>query len=156
VLICLESRRGGNSSAQYFRLFLASLLSAGVPRRKLLMPWERMLVYATGEIDEQLLARIQYLIEENRILRNQISKRILLSSSCKTIKTECLDHLILFGEKSLRHVVKEYLAHYHTERNHQGIENVIPFPAERLQNGGDVITSERLGGLLNFYYRDTA
>jgi putative transposase len=74
----------------------------------------------------------------------------------KTIKTECLDHLILFGEKSLRHVVKEYLAHYHTERNHQGIENVIPFPAERLQNGGDVITSERLGGLLNFYYRDTA
>ena len=120
------------------------------------MPWKKMLVYATGEIDEQLLARIQYLIEENRILRNQISKRILLSSSCKTIKTECLDHLILFGEKSLRHVVKEHLAHYHAERNHQGIENVIPFPAERLQNGGAVITSERLGGLLNFYYRDTA
>jgi hypothetical protein len=48
---------------------------------KALMPWKKMLAYATGEIDEQLLARIEYLIEENRILRNQIRKRILLSDS---------------------------------------------------------------------------
>jgi hypothetical protein len=75
----------------------------------------------------------------------------------KTIKTECLDHLILFGEKSLRHVVKEYLAHYHAERNHQGIENVIPFPDKRLSATGQKITkSERLGGLLSFYHRDAA
>ena len=46
---------------------------------------EKMLAYATGEIDEQLLARIEYLIEENRILRNQISKRILLTDAERTI-----------------------------------------------------------------------
>jgi transposase InsO family protein len=75
----------------------------------------------------------------------------------KTIKTECLDHLILFGEKSLRYMITEYLAHYHAERNHQGIENVIPFPDKRLSATGQKITkSERLGGLLSFYHRKAA
>ena len=75
----------------------------------------------------------------------------------RTIKTECLDQMILFGEKSLRHVLSEYVAHYHAERNHQGIENVIPFPDERLSSKGKKITkSERLGGLLSFYHREAA
>ena len=67
----------------------------------------------------------------------------------RSIKAECLDNLILFGEKSLRHVLREYVAHYHAERNPQGIENVISFPDERLSSTGQEITkSERLGGLL--------
>jgi len=71
----------------------------------------------------------------------------------RSIKDECLSQLILFGEKSLRHVLKEYMAHYHTERNHQGIENVIPFPDECCSDTGDVNKASCLGGLLNFYYR---
>ncbi len=51
----------------------------------------------------------------------------------KTIKTECVEQFVLFGESSLQHVIREYLAHYHCERNHQGIENVIPFPDPRLE-----------------------
>ena len=39
------------------------------------MPWKRMLAYVTGEIEESLLTRIEYLIEENRILRRQIQGR---------------------------------------------------------------------------------
>lgn len=75
----------------------------------------------------------------------------------RSVKSECLDHLILFGEKSVRHVLKEYIAHYHTERNRQSIGNVIPFPDERGQPAeGEVMKSERLGGLLNFYHRDAA
>jgi hypothetical protein len=45
------------------------------------MPWKRMLAYVTGEIEESLLLRIEYLIEENRVLRNQIEKRILLTDA---------------------------------------------------------------------------
>ena len=45
------------------------------------MPWKRMLAYVTGEIEESLLLRIEYLIEENRILRDQIEKRILLTDA---------------------------------------------------------------------------
>ena len=50
----------------------------------------------------------------------------------KSIKTECLEQFVLFGETALRHVIREYLTHYHAGRNHQGIENVIPFPDGRL------------------------
>ena len=70
----------------------------------------------------------------------------------RSIKHECLDRLILFGEKSLRYVLREYISHYHAERNHQGIGNAIPFPDERLMKSGKIIKSQRLGGLLNFYH----
>jgi transposase InsO family protein len=75
----------------------------------------------------------------------------------KSIKTECLEQFVLFGESSLWYVIREFLAHYHAERNHQGIENVIPFPDARLQGqDGPVSKAERLGGLLNFYDRQAA
>ena len=75
----------------------------------------------------------------------------------KSIKTESLDRMILFGEKSLRHAVSEFLIHYHSERNHQGIGNVIPYPDDRVGLiAGRITKAERLGGLLSFYYRDAA
>ena len=43
------------------------------------MPWKRMLAYITGSVNEDLLRRIEYLLEENRVLRHQIQKRILLT-----------------------------------------------------------------------------
>lgn len=39
----------------------------------------------------------------------------------RSIKADCLDRMIFFGEKPLRRAINEYLAHYHTERNHQGL-----------------------------------
>ena len=47
----------------------------------------------------------------------------------KSVKEECLSKLILFGEKSLRHALREYVIYYHHERNHQGKENLLLFPA---------------------------
>ena len=46
----------------------------------------------------------------------------------KSVKDECLSKLILFGEKSLRRALCEYLIHFHTERNHQGKGNILLFP----------------------------
>jgi Integrase core domain len=43
----------------------------------------------------------------------------------RSVKEEALSRFILFGECSLRHVLTEYLAHYHKERPHQGKGNVI-------------------------------
>jgi putative transposase len=43
----------------------------------------------------------------------------------RTIKESCLDRLILIGEASLRRAVCEFLAHYHNERNHQGLQNQL-------------------------------
>src|SRR5450759_2418319 len=39
----------------------------------------------------------------------------------KTIKYECLNQFVVFGERHLRYLIKEFLEHYHTERFHQGI-----------------------------------
>src|ERR1039457_4392666 len=72
----------------------------------------------------------------------------------RSVKDECLDQLILFGERSLHHALKEYLSHFLHERNHQGLQNVIPFPHQPTdRREGTVHKSERLGGLLNFYHR---
>ncbi len=46
----------------------------------------------------------------------------------KSVKDDCLSKLILFGETSLRHALRQYLLHYHAERNHQGKDNVLLFP----------------------------
>jgi putative transposase len=43
------------------------------------MSWKRMLAYITGSVNEDLLRRIAYLLEENRVLRNQIQQRLLLT-----------------------------------------------------------------------------
>ncbi len=71
-----------------------------------------------------------------------------------SLKPECLDRLILFGEGSLRNAVREYLVHYHTERNHQGLDNRLIIPFERpLDPEAPIETTERLGGLLRSYRR---
>ena len=72
----------------------------------------------------------------------------------RSVKSECLDRLILFGEDSLRRALREYAAHYNSERNHQGIGNVLIAPrAGDLGGRGRVVVRRRLGGLLNFYRR---
>ena len=48
-------------------------------------------------------------------------------------------------------------AHYHNERHHQGLDNTIPFPSDKVGNiQGNIKCNERLGGLLKYYYRDAA
>ena len=72
----------------------------------------------------------------------------------RSLKSECLDRLILFGEKAMCNAVREYLAHYHTERNHQGLDNELIVPLERPPElETEVKTTERLGGLLRSYRR---
>lgn len=74
----------------------------------------------------------------------------------RTIKESCLEQVILFGEDSLRTAIREFTAHYHWERNHQGLENRLIQMHEEGAAGGAVLRRERLGGLLNYYYRAAA
>jgi hypothetical protein len=65
--------------------------------------------------------------------------------------------VILFGERSLRRALNEYVDHYHAERNHQGKGNVLLLPRARdRQREGPVRCHERLGGLLRYYHREAA
>lgn len=75
----------------------------------------------------------------------------------RSIKEECLDRMILFGEGSLRRAISEYLAHYHQERNHQGLGNRLIEPVGHIGRcDGEVRCTERLGGMLRYYYRQAA
>ncbi len=75
----------------------------------------------------------------------------------RSLKTECLDRMIFFGEPSLRRATITYLAHYHGERNHQGLGNRLIEPEEGVgQAVGSVRCRKHLGGMLRYYYRHAA
>src|SRR4029450_12323796 len=65
----------------------------------------------------------------------------------RSVKEECLCKVILFGERSLRRALNEYVEHFHAERNHQGKGNVLLFPRRVNTRRGHVQCRERLGGL---------
>jgi putative transposase len=71
----------------------------------------------------------------------------------RSVKQECLSRLILFGEGSLKRALTEFIAHYHSERPHQGRGNVLLFPLRCARRGRQVVCEERLGGLLKYYAR---
>ena len=76
----------------------------------------------------------------------------------RSVKEEALSRFILFGERALRYTLTEYLAHYHTERPHQGKGNVILMPSvdSKTARHGPIRCRERLGGLLTYYDREAA
>jgi Integrase core domain len=75
----------------------------------------------------------------------------------RSIKEGCLDRMIFFGEDSLRQAVRDFVSHYHLERNHQGLGNRLIVPIETTgSKTGTIRKRQRLGGLLNYYYRTAA
>ena len=85
--------------------------------------------------------------------QNAVAERFVQS-----VKHECLDHFIVFGEAHLRHIMSEYLLYYHQHRPHQGLGNRPLGGAESVaadadQSVGAVVCEERLGGLLRHYRR---
>jgi len=71
----------------------------------------------------------------------------------RSIKEECLDRIILIGERHLRQAIAEFVEHYHCERNHQGLDNRLIVGTPVTDRTGHVRCRRRLGGLLNFYER---
>jgi hypothetical protein len=68
-----------------------------------------------------------------------------------------LSKIILFGERSLRRALSEYVEHYHAERNHQGKSNVLLFlRVTQTRREEPVQCRERLGGLLRYYHQEAA
>jgi transposase InsO family protein len=75
----------------------------------------------------------------------------------RSLKSECLARVIFFGEQALRRATNQFLAHYHGERPHQGLDNrLIDAAPSGCLGTGPVRRRQRLGGLLNFYYREAA
>ena len=75
----------------------------------------------------------------------------------RTIKESCLDRMIPFGERALRKAIHQFVFHYLHERHHQGLENRLILPeTTHLTNSGRVRRRQRMGSMLNCYYRQAA
>jgi putative transposase len=75
----------------------------------------------------------------------------------RTIRTECLDWLLIVGRRHLEHVLRIYIQHYNRERPHRGLALHPPQPrAPALPRVGDVQRRDRLGGLVHEYHRAAA
>ena len=120
------------------------------------------------------LRDMQFLVVDNDVLFTKQFCSILGDASCdvvrtaiqapnmnafaerwvQTVKRECLSKLILFGEGHLRRALNEFVAHYHQQRPHQGLDNKLIAATNGEPPDGDrVVVDERLGGLLRSYRR---
>ena len=73
-----------------------------------------------------------------------------------SVKSECLDRIVPLGEAHPRVAIRAFMAHYHEERSHQGVDNELIAPKATSLRHGHVRCCERLGGVLKFYYREAA
>jgi len=65
--------------------------------------------------------------------------------------------MIFFGEESLRNAIPEFVAHYHFERNHQGLDNRLIISSNATPAKTETVrTRKRIGGMPNYYYREAA
>ena len=74
----------------------------------------------------------------------------------RSVKEECLSRVVVLEERHLRLHVREYVEHYHRERNHQGLGNRLLWEQPQPKPDAEVRRRRRVGGLLNYYHREAA
>ena len=140
-------------------------------------PWVTQLLRNATDVEDGFLRNMRFLIHDRdplfrpavrdtlpaaqlrpiRLPARSPNLKAYAERFIRTIKESCLERMVLIGEGSLRRAVREFVEHYHRERNHQGLGNrLIHPPPTALSPGGPVRCRQRLGGMLNFYYRTAA
>jgi transposase InsO family protein len=119
--------------------------------------------YLIHDRDGKYCPAFRHIIDEAGITRVPLPPRspnlnAYVERWIRSIKEEALSRLILFGERSLRHALTEYLSHFHEERPHQGKGNIVLTPAldHVTKVESPLRCRERLGGLLKYYDREAA
>jgi hypothetical protein len=74
----------------------------------------------------------------------------------RTVREECLDHILIINEAHLQRVLKTYIDYYETARPHQGLNQQMPLPQPPTTHSGEVQKRQILGGIINDYYRSPA
>ena len=71
----------------------------------------------------------------------------------RSAREECLDHILILGERHLDRVMREYEGHFNWSRPHQGIQQQIPLTPHYQQSNGPIRRRKILGGIIHDYYR---
>jgi len=106
---------------------------------------------------EEFRARLERSgVEPVRLPRRSPNLNAFVERFNRSIREECLDRVVPLGEAHLRELVREYVSHYHEERPHQGLNGRLVAGTTKPAGNGRLVRRERLGGLLNHYYREAA
>jgi hypothetical protein len=72
-----------------------------------------------------------------------------------TLRRECLDHVLILGERHLRSVLAEYARHYNDHRPHQALLQQPPLrePGHAVDITARIKRTQVLGGLISEYRR---
>jgi putative transposase len=74
-----------------------------------------------------------------------------------SIRRNCLDHVIVLGERHLRRILSSYFAYYHRGRTHLGLGKDTPEPrAIQPPEMGEIVELPQVGGLHHRYARRAA
>jgi transposase InsO family protein len=79
--------------------------------------------------------------------RNGYAERLIGS-----VRRECLDHVVVFGERHLRHVLASYMKYYNEVRTHLSLEKDAPV-SRTIERAGHILCRLILGGLHHQYVR---
>jgi hypothetical protein len=84
---------------------------------------------------------------------NAIAERFV-----RTVRTECLDWLLILSRRHLEHVLRVFVDHYNRERPHRALDLVPPNCESKATRSvsGEIDRRDRLGGLIHEYYRAAA
>ena len=133
--------------------------------RQLTDPFEGFLVgkrYLIHDRDTQFTPAFDALLKASGVKPVLVPPRSPnLNAHCerfiRSIKEEALEQMVMLGERALSYAIHQYLAHYHTERNHQGLDNQLIAREEKVGcHTGHVVRRECLGGLLSYYHCEAA
>lgn len=94
----------------------------------ILHPWQLLLVILAGLMNQDILKNEG--IEPVLLPPQSPNLNAHLERFFGSLKSECLERMIFFGERSLRNAAVLYVDHHHHERNHQGLNNRIIEPGD--------------------------
>jgi hypothetical protein len=119
------------------------------------MDWTHILAYVTGTVDQELLARNEYLAAENRILKSQLNGRLKLSDTERAMLGKIghrLGRRALWSEPYLRRILRSYANYYNNMRTHRSLNKDAP-TSRPIQRIGIISSRPILGGLRHHYVR---
>ena len=113
--------------------------------------WMMQIARNLTDADEPFLRRTRFLIMDRDTKYSAAFRAALTRERIEPIR------LVFFSRSSLERALTHYVAHYHEERNHQGLQNRLLKRSDGpIDLGSRVGCRERLGGMLNFYHREAA
>jgi putative transposase len=113
--------------------------------------------------DAKFCSPFDEVFEELHVIRTPVGvprANAICERWIRTVRTECLDWLLIFSRRHLEHVLAVYIGHYNRQRPHRALQLQAPEQQElastQLSVGARIRRRDRLGGLLHEYYESAA